>query len=357
MRGLNKSKKTFDFSVLSSQRLIVVGIAALLVVLFHSYKMNLNPIAGESVFLKVICTAFGLIKPAGNVGVELFLLCSGLGLFYSFSKNGNVMSFYKKRAIRILPPLLIVSSVYYAFADIGAKEYFSSVSLLDFFIKGKTDFWYFALLIILYALYPIIHKFVAKQKDIVVIGVILALILINFVLCYALKLPLGTRFYALLRVPTFIIGVWLGKKSFEGKQIRSFWISVCMLVAIVCFALVSAMHTQRILLNFTNGSYLYYFINIPFSVALMVIISAFSSKVGFRFIKSVIAVFGTLSLELYLLFERVTELLESYVNLHDITFVSFYTVAFVVTVLLSVVLHGICKNITSVFSKNYQKLK
>lgn len=211
------NKKTFDISALSSQRLALTGFAALWIVLHHAYKLDLSSVAGTSIISKIIFTAIGLIKPAGNVGVEIFLICSGLGLYYSFSKNGRLAGFYKKRAIKILPPLFIVSSIYYAFSNIGVREYFTSVSMIDFYLKGKTDFWYFAFLIVLYAIYPLIHKFVEKQKDIVVIGLIAVLILVGFVLVYILKFELGTRYYAILRVPSFIIGAWLGKKSVEKK--------------------------------------------------------------------------------------------------------------------------------------------
>lgn len=351
-----KSKKKIDFSVLSSSRLELMGFAALWIIFHHMYELDFSA-AHPSTIGNIIFTLFSVIKPAGNVGVEIFLICSGFGLYYSFSKNSNILSFYKKRAIRILPAVLIVSSIYYAFANIGIREYFSSVLLIDYFTKGKTDFWYFALLISLYILYPLIHKLVEKQKDSVVIGVVVFLIALGFVMAYILKLDLGIRYYAILRVPSFIIGVWFGKKSFEKKQFGFIWIPICMAVAVFCFALVSAMHFNRIPMSFTNSVYLYYFINIPFSVSISVIFAVLFNRLSLRIVKASLALCGTLSLELYLLFERVTEICKVTINLHDLTNISFYVAATAITFALALILQAICKNFTSEFTKYYKKLK
>ena len=64
---------------------------------------------------------------------------------------------------------------------------------------------------------------------------IAALIVAGFIITYVIKADLDTRYYALLRVPSFIIGVWLGKKSLQKSQINSFWVLACTAVSVVCF--------------------------------------------------------------------------------------------------------------------------
>lgn len=352
-----KYRKKYSFSELSSQRLIITGIAALWILLNHTYNLDFSAFTNPSAAVRVICTVFAMLKPAGNVGVELFLICSGLGLYYSLSKNSGILSFYKKRVIRILPELLIVSSVYYAFKGLSIKEFFSSVFLIDYYTKGNTKFWYFALIILLYIFYPIIHRFVERSKDFTVICLIGVIIALELILVYVIKADIGTRYYALLRIPSFIIGAWLGKKSLQKKEINLFWVAVCAAVSVVCFVIVTALHMNRLPMDFENSEYIYYFINIPFSVSLSIVISALFSRVKLRFIKAFVGFFGVFSLELYLVFERVTEACENILKFNDASNITYYVAAFVITVVLSVLLQNISKSITSVFTKEYKKIK
>lgn len=39
----------------------------------------------------------------GSTGVDFLLFLSGMGLFYSLTKNDDICQFYKKRLVRILP--------------------------------------------------------------------------------------------------------------------------------------------------------------------------------------------------------------------------------------------------------------
>lgn len=351
------SKRTFDFSVLSSYRLELMGLAALWIILNHTYKLDLSALPNTSTIIRLFCAVISSLKPAGNIGVDIFLIFSGLGLYYSFSKNSNLSSFYKKRAIRILPALFMVTSIYYAFKCVSIKEYLASVFLIDYFTKCNTSFWYFALVILLYILYPVIHKFVKSQRDIVVIGSTILLIILELILTYVIKLDLETRYYALLRVPTFIIGVWLGKKSLEKSQLKLSWVIVSFAVSVVSFILVTAFHFNILPKDFSNAIYIYCFINIPFSVSFVIVTSVILSCFKLRFVKAFLSVFGALSLELYLLFERVTETFENVSSLQSNTFITFYFATTVITIILSVVLQTVCKNITSTFTKEYKKLK
>ncbi|WP_396595843.1 hypothetical protein ACIA37_07615 [Lactobacillus delbrueckii subsp. bulgaricus] len=42
---------------------------------------------------------------------------SGMGLFYSLTKNDDICQFYKKRLVRILPAYLLVSMPFFAWRD------------------------------------------------------------------------------------------------------------------------------------------------------------------------------------------------------------------------------------------------
>lgn len=349
-------KKNYDFSLISSFRNELMGIAAVWIVYHHMYELNFSAIPNIPSAGNIFFVLLSVLKQLGPVGLEFFLICSGVGLYYSFSKNSSLKSFYKKRAIKILPTVLIVTSIYYAFTGIGIRDYLSAVFLIDLYTKGNSTFWYFGFIIVMYAVYPLIHKFVAKHSDIAVFGLVAALIAVIGAIAFVFKLDLGTRYYAIFRVPAFVLSVWIGKQSYEKKQFSGKWVLVCAVTALVLAVIISAMHFGILPNNYTNSIQIYHFINIPFSVSLVILISVFFSHFKLRFTKAFFAFFGTISMEIYLIFERAVKICESTVTLKDATNITLYIAAFVLTIVLSVLLQNISGSITSVFTKNYKKL-
>ena len=84
-------KEMYNFNVISKKRNIILGIATLLVAYCHSTSLlveNLFPI-------QIINNILVFIREIGTIGVDIFLILSGVGLYYSFSKNKNLKQFYK----------------------------------------------------------------------------------------------------------------------------------------------------------------------------------------------------------------------------------------------------------------------
>ena len=100
-RAFNKYFK-YNLSDLSTYRTQMMGIATLMIIICHSCAS------------KVIMPSFlAYLFRFGNIGVDIFLFLSGIGLYYSLSKNNlsskeDYTSFYKRRFYRIYIPYLIV---------------------------------------------------------------------------------------------------------------------------------------------------------------------------------------------------------------------------------------------------------
>lgn len=67
------------FSDLSRYRSELMGLAMIFVMLFHVWLPKSNPM-------------YGLVR-CGNVGVDMFLFLSGIGLWYSWTGNRSVVRF------------------------------------------------------------------------------------------------------------------------------------------------------------------------------------------------------------------------------------------------------------------------
>ena len=89
--------REIELADVSRYRSELMGAAILFIILFHV------PLARSDAF-------FGL-RRCGNIGVDMFLFLSCIGLWYSWVKNPSVKHFYKRRLLRILPTWLIISSI------------------------------------------------------------------------------------------------------------------------------------------------------------------------------------------------------------------------------------------------------
>ena len=66
------------------------GVATLMILLCHSVSIVPFP------------DRIGTFISYGTMGVNVFLFLSGIGLYYSFNKNGDIIAFYKKRFMRVI---------------------------------------------------------------------------------------------------------------------------------------------------------------------------------------------------------------------------------------------------------------
>lgn len=84
-----------NLSLISKFRTELMGFAMLLVV-WHHLPMNIN------------LSAYDFLKSNAGFGVDIFLLLSGIGLYFSTSKGLNIKEYAIKRAIRIFPVYALI---------------------------------------------------------------------------------------------------------------------------------------------------------------------------------------------------------------------------------------------------------
>lgn len=70
--------KKYDYSILSKYKNELMGISIILIIIFHFFDINVNCAN------MLICKLWsGVIS---SIGVDIFLILSGIGIYYSFSK-------------------------------------------------------------------------------------------------------------------------------------------------------------------------------------------------------------------------------------------------------------------------------
>lgn len=291
------------YNILSRYRSELMGIAILWVIFSHT---------------SLVCniSAVNTIKNIGYGGVDIFLMVSGMGLYYSFTKNHNTLSFYKRRLTRILPTYIPVVIVYdgikLAFHKIVLSTLILNCLTLPFWLGLKDYFdWYIPALLMLYLFSPfILQHFLQQPSECSKLKFIICCIILGFILsglCILFQ-----RNYLLIftsRIPIFCIGILIGYYSKEDKTIqRAHKVSLA-LAFFIGSIMLYIFYTHYAAYAWQYGLWWWPFIFMTLPLCLMAAagLNALEnvSRCKFKLFKYC----GELSLELYLFFTCINNLL------------------------------------------------
>ncbi|MBR2528242.1 MAG: acyltransferase [Blautia sp.] len=284
----------FNFGYFSSERKAIMGLAILWIMFFHC--------SGDYRSIPVIAG----IKHFGNLGVEIFLLLSGVGLYYSaqnlhsgLGKNW-IIEFYKKRFIRILPPTIICLLPWYLYLyngqDTNPLRVFLDITSLSFWIDGKNRGWYVALTIVLYSFYPLLYCLVVKsnpKKLFYCIFLIVSDIFLNTAIALFNPDWFEMVNLALCRAPIFIAGCFLAPLVRDGRKQKCLPPICSLAIPFLVFILLRFMGAVR---AYGMWRYLYAVLGFCASVILVLLFHTVHEKWISRFF----GFFGEYTLELYL---------------------------------------------------------
>lgn len=289
---MSEFKKHLQLENLNRYRTEIYGFCALWIMLFHGKIM-------DYAHIKEISPLISQILGFGNVGVDIFLLLSGIGCFFSFKRDGNVDSFYKKRMLRVLPSYLIFATPCFFVLDIvlkdyGLKRFISDLSLYSFWHDGVSVFWYVAFIVLVYLLFPIIYRSIFGKGSCNYLAFFLwmaSTIAIN-AYCRIYQSELYSNIeIGICRFPVFLVGTLFGC-FLDGK--RNF--SVSFYILCFMFTLASRYICTTGFLPGLGSRYTYLFLGIAIAVTLSVLFSLIRAKWLHAFFKF----FGRMSLELYI---------------------------------------------------------
>lgn len=171
-----------------------------------------------------------------STGVELFVILSGVGLCFSFHKDGRIVEFYKRRLFRIVIPYLLFAFPFWIYVDVIIKKLKFSHTLKDLFFitlvrDGKRTLWYIFFIIGMYIIYPLLFNIFSyrtgreksRKERRRLMAIATVMIVFCYVIVYVIKKKTPNLYnhteIALLRVPEFIYGAWLGEKVYRKKMI------------------------------------------------------------------------------------------------------------------------------------------
>ena len=211
---------TFELSYISKYRTEIMGYAILGVMLAHIKNICGFPDTIANKLLGLFCY---------SVFTGGFVFLTGLGLCFSLHKNSNLKSFYTKRIKRLLIPYWIISIPYFLYTDLyinsNVLAFVGHVTTLSFWFYGNySGMWYIAMTVVIYMLYPFIHKFIwgGKMKTIYAVVILLVMYIIasEILLVYVPIFYQNTEI-AITKFPLLIFGSLTMNYIVEQRKVLS----------------------------------------------------------------------------------------------------------------------------------------
>jgi peptidoglycan/LPS O-acetylase OafA/YrhL len=321
---------------ISKYRNVLTGIATIMIIFYHSFKLTFpNNFFGEILLF---------IKRTSELGVEIFLSLSAMGLYFSLEKDCNIESFYKKRFFRIIPCTIIIAIIYFLFIENNSIFLFlSRISLLSFYTRGERYFWYISFIIVLYLVYPFLHKII-KKYDIKSLIILLFLTYsFNFLIFKINNTYFNLIEIALARIPIFLVSIYIGKLVYNKKEIKSIYLIVPLTLFITAnIILYNTSFTYNFIVRYIYG---------VISLSIIFLLTYMLSKCSIDFINKIIVFFGTYSIEIYLIYEKLGIEILKHID-YNYSYYLYYFIILLITLLLSKILKLICNKIEFLFIQN-----
>ena len=283
---MNKNASLGDLSLYRTE---LMGFSALLILLCHSSAYIDMP------------SILAYILSAANIGVDLFLFLSGMGLWFSLSKfsrdsfsGGGIFHWYIDRYVKLFVPyLLSIIFVIISREMIGNPpahgfwDYVLYITSFRFYLSHDAP-WFIAVIIPLYLLTPVFFFLIKKFRwyaATIVIFMMWAVLFIDEQSSSDLRNGIleNVQFVS-VRATSFVFGMALGQSVKSKCHIRLRWLIV--LASLGAIVLLLSRHLV----------YGYFFFTLPV-LCLMTCVLKYCNVLLVSFIRFM----GTISLESYIL--------------------------------------------------------
>lgn len=320
-----------------------MGAAMLFIILFHVGLDRWDPFFG--------------LRRTGNVGVDIFLFLSGVGLWYSWSKmtekgmpvRDMLKRFFRNRYLRIYPAWLIMASLYYIPRFHGGTlrawiDLIGDIAInWDFWLYDELTFWYIPAIMMLYTIAPFYMMLIQRHpmyRWLPLISVIWC-VMVQWVI--PIHHAVGHLEIFWSRVPIFLLGINFGSlvKSRHTIDGQAVW----MLAAIWLLTFGTCLYLEQM----RHGHFPLFverMLYIPFTITSVMLLNRIFRRLPSR-CNTVLRFVGMVSLEAYLIHSHFV--LCHIERLHIGYWPTFLLTA-IITMPLAWLLHVVCRQVNKLTS-------
>ena len=280
-----------ELANISRYRGELMGAAMLFVILFHVSLSRDDPFYG--------------LRRCGNVGVDMFLFLSGVGLWFAWTKQPSVRTFYRRRLLRILPTWLLVAGVFYGADYLGQRRFSTGIIDLigdvtvnwDFWLHDELTFWYVPAIMMLYLFAPHYMRLITRHP----VYRWLPLLMVVWCVMVQWVLPIHRAvghieiFWS--RVPIFFIGINMGRSVKEQRTLEGSALWLLLLAFAMTFG--ASVYLEQV----SHGRFPLFverMLYIPFTVTGVLLLNYVFRRMP-QCVNRFLRLVGALSLEVYLL--------------------------------------------------------
>ena len=272
-------------TLLSQARSFIMGVAMLLIMLFHNAFGALGKVER-------------LFSIYGHWGVDIFIFLSGFGLYHALArtKGTSIKNFYLRRLTRLMPAAVPAGVCLYV---LGYASWWGLAGL---------NLWYVRTILVLYLIAPVVYNLIIRYSPgyVVAGGVYVSTlgVLIGKFLLSACPPEVYTALvWTLARLSAFVIGLCIARVNWDVKALCN-WRYI--LFCVVGLAALLYLHYLR----YITGSFSDYLHLLPYVLLSLIIpgcclVLAVVYRVTPDFIRKIVIFFGTYSLEIYLVHEAI----------------------------------------------------
>ena len=270
-------------------RNVWLGIAMIWIVLYHTN------FGFDSELLRSI-------KSSGYGGVDICLFASGIGCYYSLSKDPDAAHFLKRRIVRIMPTywIFIICWLVYRYVndmfkwDMAIGNIFA---VQNFTTRGNEFNWYISAILLFYILTPYFKRLVDRLSfftNILIIGLLIVF-----------TLPFWNSYTFIItvtRLPIYYMGVLCGKLCLQNKRMKPVYLLLLLAMFIAGVMMWRYNMKQDFSIRWYHGLYWYPFILItpPLCVGLSYMAHYIGKIKVFNWLIDGISIVGKYSFEVYL---------------------------------------------------------
>ena len=281
--------KNIELANISRYRGELMGIAMIFIFLFH-------------VALPRSDMFFGL-RRVGNIGVDMFLFLSGVGLWFSWMKHPSLKHFFKRRYLRVYPAWFIISCLYYIphFHGGGVRAWVDLIGDItinwDFWLHDELKFWYIPAMMMLYLFAPPYMQLIRRHPVYRWLPVMMILwcILVQYV--SPIHNAVGHIEIFWSRVPIFFIGINMGEAVRRKDKMDG--ASIWMILIVFAMTLSASIFLEQEL----HGHFPIYverMLYIPLTITTILLLNRVFRRTP-KWFNTIFKFVGALSLECYLI--------------------------------------------------------
>ena len=282
---------SIELANISRFRAEQMGAAMLFVILFHVALDRGDPFYG--------------LRRCGNVGVDIFLFLSGVGLWFSWVKTPDVLRFYRRRLLRIVPTWIVVATAFYLPDYLGARRFSHSIVDLigditinwDFWLHDELTFWYVPAIMALYLVAPWYMRLIQSRP----VYRWLPLLMVIWCVMVQWVLPIhhvvGHIEIFWSRVPIFFIGINFGEMVRTRRQLSSDAVWLLLVTVLMTFG--TCLYLEQV----RHGQFPLFverMLYIPFTVCTVLVMNRIFRRTP-QWVNRSFRLVGALSLEAYLI--------------------------------------------------------